>query len=175
MRHRRPRPALCCAPFREAQPEPNHDTGRRDGQVHVQRDEQSSNHASWIAKLQRINPVSLASSHHTEIYFTQPKDSEVEAMLWPHVTFVSSSGTTHWYLTNSGGKYGVERHDYRVAAHPNEATIAQNVIDDAVALTWIKAASRQPRSRTLSGFQSHAPSRSEGANAASRACRPRWQ
>ena len=101
----------------------------------------SPNHASWIAKLQRINPVSLASSHHTEIYFTQPKDSEVEAMLWPHVTFVSSSGTTHWYLTNSGGKYGVERHDYRVAAHPNEATIAQNVIDDAVALTWIYAPS----------------------------------
>ena len=100
----------------------------------------SSNDASWIAKLQRINPVSLASSHHTEIHFTQPKEAEVQAVLRPHVTFVSASGKTHWYLKNSGGKYGVERDDTRVAAHPNEATIAQNVIDDAVALTWIKAA-----------------------------------
>ena len=65
----------------------------------------SSNDASWIAKLQRINPVSLASSHHTEIHFTQPKEAEVQAVLRPHVTFVSSSGKTHWYLKNSGGKY----------------------------------------------------------------------
>jgi hypothetical protein len=99
-----------------------------------------SNYLTWSAKLQRINPVSLASPHHTEIYFTQPMELEFGPVLRPHVTFVSSSGTTHWYVKNSGGKYGVERDDTRVAAHPNEATIAQNVIDDAVALTWIKPA-----------------------------------
>ena len=60
--------------------------------------EESSNDALWIAKLQRINPVSLASSHHTEIYFTQPKEAQVQAVQRPHVTFVSSSSTTHWYL-----------------------------------------------------------------------------
>jgi hypothetical protein len=98
------------------------------------------NAESWIDKLQRIDPVSLASAHHTEIHFTQPKDAEVQAVLRPHVTFVSATGRTHWYLKNSGGKYTVERDDTRIAAHINEATIAQNVIDDAVALTWIKAA-----------------------------------
>jgi hypothetical protein len=100
----------------------------------------ASNAASWIDKLQRINPVSLASSHHTEIHFTQPKAAEVQAVLRPHVTFISAAGTTHWYLKNSGGKYTVEKGSSVVEAQVNEEEIAKKVISDAVELNWILAA-----------------------------------
>ena len=102
--------------------------------------DKGSNAESWIDKLQRINPVSLASPHHTEIHFTQPKAAEVQSALRPHVTFISASGRTHWYMKNSNGKYTVEQGSSVVDAQANEAKIAQNVINDAVELNWIRAA-----------------------------------
>ena len=92
----------------------------------------------WIACLRIVDPISQAGTLWTEIHFTEPKAALVQANLRPHVTFVSSAGTSHWYLRNAGGTWTVDYGNGR--AQEGEAEIAKKVVDDAVANNWIRAA-----------------------------------
>lgn len=95
------------------------------------------NHA-WIACLRILEPLSQAGAHWTEIHFTEPKAAAVQANLRPHVSFVSSSGTSHWYLRNDGGRWVVDYGNGRT--QEGEGEIARKVVEDALANNWIRQA-----------------------------------
>jgi len=96
------------------------------------------NPESWIDCLQVVSPVTAASSSHTEIHFTQPKQAVAAAMAMPHVTFDQGGTKTHWYLKPGNGKWNVELGGKNTdRALPGESAIAQKVADDAVLLNFI--------------------------------------
>ena len=92
----------------------------------------------WIACLRVVNPPTQAGAHWSEIHFTEPKAACVQANLRPHVSFVSSSGTSHWYLRNAGGSWVVEYGNGRT--QEGEGEVAAKVLADALASNWIREA-----------------------------------
>lgn len=104
------------------------------------------NHA-WIKCLRIVTENSMPSAHWTEIHFTEPKDSQVNTNLRPHVTFVRTNGArSHWYLKNTGGAWALERRGTPSPDNGLESEIAYAVLDDAQALNWIR---QPPPSRVM--------------------------
>lgn len=95
---------------------------------------------SWIECLRLVDPVSIASNSYGEIHFTEPKATSTQAMAMPHVTFIRGSTKTHWYLQVSDGKWVAALGGSNTSqALEGEGAIAQNVVDDAVGLNYIRA------------------------------------
>lgn len=92
---------------------------------------------SWIAMLQEVDPASSASSAYTDIHFTRPKAAVVSTMTHPHITFVGGGGEAHWYLKNTGGKWGFEATGTTAT---DQGNIADNILSDALELNWIRPA-----------------------------------
>jgi len=93
----------------------------------------------WIDKLEKIRPVGAASSDYVDIHFTKPKSATVSTLTHPHVTFDPGQGyaKTRWYIYNSGGAWSFT---VRGREYDGQAEIAEKVLEDALALNWIRPA-----------------------------------